>query len=97
MTLRDPAETFPPGEFIREEMLARGWLDEDVYAKLGYDDVRCFAFDLAAYADDKSLILDEKTAADLSLVFGTSKEFWINIDRAWRGVVVGEITSPKEG
>jgi HTH-type transcriptional regulator/antitoxin HigA len=82
--MRQPAETFPPGEFIRDEMAARGWSDADAHARLGNDPVRCCAFDLAAYADDKYLILDTGTAKDLALLFGGTAGYWIQVDRAWR-------------
>lgn len=86
MTERKPAEVFPPGEFIREEMQQRGWSSLDVHAKLGNDPVRCCAFDLAAYAEDKELILDRATAEDLAFLFGGTPGYWIKLDHAWRGV-----------
>lgn len=82
--MRTPAEVFPPGEFIRDEMEARGWSLDDVHAKLGNDPVRCCAFDLAAYADDKELILDPKTADDIAMLFDCSRDVWLNLDRSWR-------------
>jgi hypothetical protein len=65
-------------------MSERGWSDADVHGRLGNDPVRCCAFDLAAYADDKELIMDPGTAADLALLFGGTASYWIQIDRAWR-------------
>lgn len=84
--MRVPAETFPPGEFIRDEMEARGWTLEHVHELLGNDPVRCCAFDLAAYVDDKKLILDQRTANDLAELFGSSSLYWIRLDQMWRGV-----------
>lgn len=83
--MRQPAEVFPPGEFIRDEMDARGWSLPAVHAKLGGDPVRCCAFDLAAYADDKGHILDSRTANDLAFLFGGTAQYWIQVDRTWRG------------
>lgn len=85
MTERKPAEVFPPGEFIRDEMKERGWSDSDVHKRLDNDPVRCCTFDLAAYADDKELIMDEGTAADLASLFGGTALYWLQIDRTWRG------------
>jgi len=82
--MRQHAEVFPPGEFIRDELDARGWSLMSVHAKLGNDPVRCCAFDLAAFADDKKLILDGKTVDDLVMLFGGDRDYWINLDRAWR-------------
>lgn len=84
--MRIPAEVFPPGEYIRDEMMARGWSPEHVHNLLGNDPVRCCAFDLAAYVDDKNLILDEKTASDLAELFGSTQLCWLRLDRMWRGV-----------
>lgn len=84
MQMRQPAEVFPPGEFIRDEMAERGWSDAEAHARLGNDPVRCCAFDLAAYAYDKQLILDQSTANDLALLFGGTAGYWVQIDRAWR-------------
>ena len=83
--MRMPAEVFPPGEFIRDEMDARGWSNDDAHTRLGNDPVRCCAFDLAAYADDKELIMDPATASDLALLFGGTASYWIQVDRTWRG------------
>ncbi len=33
---RIPAEVFPPGDFIREEIEARGWRQEDLAEILGF-------------------------------------------------------------
>lgn len=82
---RTPAEVFSPGEFIRDEMIERGWSLSAVHAKLGNDPARCCAFDLAAYSDDKELILDAATANDLATLFGGTAIYWIQVDRAWRG------------
>ena len=35
MMTRNPAEVFPPGEFVREELEARGWTQTDLAAILG--------------------------------------------------------------
>lgn len=89
--MRQPAEVFPPGAFIRDEMAERGWSDADAHARLGNDPVRCCAFDLAAYADDKELIMDTSTAADLAFLFGGTAVYWLNVDRAWRGFGQGAL------
>ena len=86
MPERVPAETFPPGEFIRDEMKARGWTLVDIHDRLDNDPVSCCSVDLITYVDNKSVILDGHTAALLARVFGIDAQTWINLDRAWRGL-----------
>jgi HTH-type transcriptional regulator/antitoxin HigA len=57
---RIPAETWPPGEFIREELEARGWTARD----LGID---------------PDMPVDEDMAKRLGAAFGTSPEYWLNL------------------
>jgi len=85
-TLR-AAETFPPGEFIREELKARGITERGFQVLLfsvGCAPVQVGACEFAAYVDAKGLILDADTAECLAKAFGTSAEYWINLDRAWQ-------------
>lgn len=89
MAERIPAEVFPPGEFIRDEIKARGLTErgfEVLLFSVGCSDVQVVACQLAAYVDDKDLILDADTAACLAKAFGDGDaQYWINLDRAWRG------------
>jgi HTH-type transcriptional regulator/antitoxin HigA len=82
------AEVFPPGEFIRDELEARGLTEygfEALLVSVGCTPAQVCACLLAAYVDDKSQILDADTASSLSKAFGTSQGFWMKLDRAWRG------------
>lgn len=93
MTQRCPAETFPPGEFIREEIAARGLTERGFQVFLfaaGCTPAQVFACELAAYVDDKSLILDSDTAACLGRAFEVNPDYFINLDRAWRCNTAGE-------
>ena len=88
MVDRIPAEVFPPGEFIRDEIKARGLTErgfEVLLFSVGCSDVQVVACELAAYVDDKGLILDADTAGCLAKAFGGDVQIWINLDRAWRG------------
>ena len=88
MTERIPAEVFPPGEFIRDEIKARGLTERGFQVLLfsvGCSDVQVMACELTAYVDDKGLILDPDTAACLAKAFGGDAQSWVNLDRAWRG------------
>ena len=83
-----PAEVFPPGEFIRDEIEARGLTErgfEVLLFSVGCTPAQVVACQLAAYVDDKELILDADTAACLAKAFGGDAQYWINLDCAWRG------------
>jgi plasmid maintenance system antidote protein VapI len=86
---------FPPGEFIRDEILARGLTERGFQVLLfatGCTSVQVVACELAAYVDDKRLVIDPDTAACLGRAFDVSPEYFINLDRAWRGVDTEEVT-----
>ncbi len=81
MRERKLAEVFPPGEFIREELEARGWTQDD----------------LAAILDRPPRLVSElitakrgitpETARGLGTAFGTSAQLWMNLEsmyRLWR-------------
>ena len=78
MTIRTPAEVFSPGEFIREEMEARGWTQEELATMMGWP--RKLIGELLS--GDKMLTLE--TAYDLRAVFGTGPEVWMNLESAYR-------------
>lgn len=83
-----PAETFPPGEYIRDEIEARGLTERGFQLLLfsvGCTPVQVVACEFAAYVDDKSLIMDADTAACLGKAFDVSPQLFTNLDRAWRG------------
>jgi HTH-type transcriptional regulator/antitoxin HigA len=77
-TRRVPAEVFPPGEFIREELEARDWTQADLAAILKKP--------LPAINE---IILGKKaitpeTAKSLGDAFGTGAEFWMNLETSYR-------------
>lgn len=82
-----PAEAFPPGEFIEDEMKARGWDEEKVASRMG--GARAYGMNLLCLqmilaVRDTSLILDEETAGGLGRAFGVSPQYFLNIDAMWR-------------
>lgn len=90
--MRKPAEIFPPGEFIQDELDARNWTDEDLaYAMTlpseGRDEYAknlfCVQF-LIACSDDSRVLMGDDTASRLGRAFGTGKELWINVESQWR-------------
>jgi HTH-type transcriptional regulator / antitoxin HigA len=72
-----PAEAFPPGEHLREELEARGWTQGDL-AKV---------MDRALQAVNE-IIKGEKritaeTAKALAAALGTSAELWMNLQSSY--------------
>lgn len=78
MSDRKPAEVFPPGDFIKEEIDARGWTQEDLAKILGKP-----APTVNQIIKGKRAIIAD-TAARLAAAFGTSPEFWMNLESTWQ-------------
>jgi HTH-type transcriptional regulator/antitoxin HigA len=73
-----PAQVFPPGEYIREELEARGWTQSKLAEILG----RPFQT-INAIVNGKKEITP-RTAVELGAAFGTSAEVWLNLEMAYR-------------
>lgn len=79
MPIRVPAEVFPPGEFIREELEARGWTQGDL-AQIMDRPLRLINELVAG----KKQITPE-TARGLAEAFGDNDPlYWMNLDSAYR-------------
>lgn len=78
MTNRMPAEIVAPGEFIREEIEARGWTQETFAEVLGKS-VRLVNEILTARRS-----ITPETATVLAEAFGTSAELWLNLESAYQ-------------
>jgi HTH-type transcriptional regulator / antitoxin HigA len=78
MIERRPAEVFPPGEFIREELEARGWTQTDLAEILG----RPFQLVNDIIAGKRAVT--PETAKGLGDAFGTGAEFWLNMESAYQ-------------
>jgi len=78
MIKKVPAEVFPPGEFIREELEARGWMQMDLADILGRP--------LKLVSDiilGKRTITPE-TAMGLGDAFGVDPQFFLNLESAYQ-------------
>ena len=76
---RIPAEVFPPGEFIREELEARGWTQGDL-AQIMARPERL----ISELITGKKQITPE-TARGLAQAFGDNDPlYWMNLDSAYR-------------
>jgi len=77
MKLRTPAQVFPPGDFIREEMESRGWTQKDLAVVLGRP--------LQAINEiiNGKKRITAQTAKELAAAFGTSADLWINLQTTY--------------
>jgi HTH-type transcriptional regulator / antitoxin HigA len=78
MTQRVPVEVFPPGEFIHEELDARGWTQGVLAEVLGRPEKT-----VSEIVTGKRAITPE-IARGLSAAFGTSPEYWLNLEGSYR-------------
>jgi HTH-type transcriptional regulator/antitoxin HigA len=79
MAARVPAETFAPGEFIRDELEARGWTQADLAQIMG----RPTRLINELIAGKKQITPD--TARGLATAFGDDDPlYWMNLDSAYR-------------
>jgi HTH-type transcriptional regulator/antitoxin HigA len=87
MTQRVVAEVFHPGEFIKEELEARGWTNVDLAEIMG------------RHPNQISLIvrgeqdITPETATQLSAAFGTSANVWLNLQNSFD---LSQVTSSNE-
>jgi HTH-type transcriptional regulator/antitoxin HigA len=78
MASRAPAEVFPPGEFLADELEARGWTQTELAEIIGRP--QKLVNDLV---NGKRAVTPE-TATDLAAAFGTTPQFWMNLETAWQ-------------
>jgi len=79
MSTRRPAEVFPPGDFIREEIEARGWTQGDLAQIMG----RPLQFVNELVAGKKQVT--PETALGLAKAFGDDDAlYWMNLDNVYR-------------
>jgi HTH-type transcriptional regulator/antitoxin HigA len=71
------AEAFPPGEFIKEELEARGWTQGDLAKIMGRQDSV-----VSAIINGKRAVSSE-IASELASAFGTSAELWMNLQGSY--------------
>ena len=73
------AEVFHPSEIIIDELEARGWSCADFASKMGIGKTDVFLL-LSGH-----ITVNDYVAGKLSRAFGTSKEFWLNIQKEYDG------------
>jgi len=78
MKERIPAEGFLPGDLIKEELDARGWTQEDLAEILG----RTTASINEIITGKRGITVE--SAKGIGEAFGTSAQFWLNMESAYR-------------
>ncbi len=84
MSSRRPAEVFPPGQFLREEMEERGWTQAVLSEIIG----RPTQVVNEIIAGKKAITTD--TAVELGSAFDTGPEFWLNLEQAYKLWMLGD-------
>ncbi|MBI2908682.1 MAG: HigA family addiction module antidote protein [Chloroflexi bacterium] len=75
---RKPAKVFPPGEFVKDEMEARGWTQTDLAEILGRP-VRVVNEIISGKRG-----ISPETAQGLGAAFGTSAQLWLNLEASYQ-------------
>jgi HTH-type transcriptional regulator/antitoxin HigA len=78
MAERVPAEVFPPGEFLRDELDARGWTQTEFAEILGRP-VRLVNEILAGKRG-----ITPQTAQEIAAALDTTPELWLNLEAGYR-------------
>jgi len=82
------AETFPLRDFVREEMEARDWDIDELALRMGpreeFGINRLVLGFLLEMEPQKGLLIGVGGSKALARAFGTSDEFWLNLDRQWQ-------------
>ena len=73
-----PAQTYPPGAFVRDELEERGWTQKDLAEILGRP-----LQSVNQIINGRKRITPE-TAAELAAAFGTSAELWLHLETSFR-------------
>ncbi len=78
MSERIPAEVFPPGEFLRDELDAHGWSQTEFAEIIGREHRLVNELVLGKRA------ITPETAKELAAALGTSAQFWMNLESTYR-------------
>jgi HTH-type transcriptional regulator/antitoxin HigA len=78
MRSNERAVAFAPGEFIKEELAARGWRQEDLAEILGRSPK------IVSEIVSGRTGISPETAEGLGSAFGTTAQLWMNLDAAYR-------------
>lgn len=83
MADRRAAQVFHPWDFIAEELECRDWTVDELAMRMGGDfAVTRLSLDFLE-TREPGIVIGEESAAALGRAFGTSPEFWLNLDKQW--------------
>lgn len=77
MNERIPAEVFPPGEFLADEIVERNWTQSE-FAEIIRRPIRV----VNEIISGKKAITPD-TARELAAALGTSPQYWLNLQTAY--------------
>jgi HTH-type transcriptional regulator / antitoxin HigA len=78
LDIRDVAEAFPPGEFIKDELEARGWTQEDLAEITG------LSSPVISNIINTKRVISPDVASSLAAAFGTTAQFWMNLETSYQ-------------
>jgi HTH-type transcriptional regulator / antitoxin HigA len=78
MSERIPAEVFPPGEFLADELEARGWTQSE-FAEIIRRPPKLVNEIIAGRK-----VITPETAREFSAALGTSPQYWLNLESAYQ-------------
>jgi HTH-type transcriptional regulator/antitoxin HigA len=73
-----PAEAFPPGEYLRDELEARGWTQSQFAYIIGRP------LQLVNEIVKGKKRITEQTAMEIGAALGTSAKVWLNLENTYR-------------
>ncbi|HEY1684763.1 MAG TPA: HigA family addiction module antitoxin [Tepidisphaeraceae bacterium] len=73
-----PAEAFPPGEYLRDELEARGWTQAEFARVIGRP------LQLVNEIIKGKKRITEQTALEIAAALGTSAKVWLNLENTYR-------------
>lgn len=76
-----PAEVFPPGEHLCDELAARGWTTPQFAEMIGHP-VQVVSDILDARTE-----ITRELAAVISAALGTSAQLWLNLEQIYRSYI----------
>ncbi|WP_419838347.1 helix-turn-helix transcriptional regulator [Candidatus Poriferisodalis sp.] len=72
------AEVLPPGEYLTEELAARGWTVSQLAERMGQP--KLVVLDIL----ETRMVITPELAEAISAALGTSAQMWLNLEEAYR-------------